>query len=236
TSRYEGYPLATLESMSHGCPVISYDLKYGPRDQILDGVDGFLVAEGDVRAMADRMVELIRSPQLVAKMSTAARDKAAAHSPEAFVRDWKQVLDTVVANKPTRIRLGDGSVRVRRVGYVRPGTRRRLKRLAPGTAEHVIALDAVLRFTRPPVPDEAVVSLDAIDVTSGEVAPVEVSVGRKGNGCGIQGRLRLSELSACSPLDVRLRLRLVARSAVWQQDLARVREDEHGCRVSQAPG
>src|SRR5699024_9897523 len=49
TSRYEGYPLATLESMSHGCPVISYDLKYGPRDQILDGVDGFLVAEGDVR-------------------------------------------------------------------------------------------------------------------------------------------------------------------------------------------
>ena len=30
TSRYEGYPLAVLESMSHGCPVVSYDVSTGP--------------------------------------------------------------------------------------------------------------------------------------------------------------------------------------------------------------
>ncbi len=49
TSRFEGYPLATLEAMSHGCPVISYDIKYGPREQISHGVDGFLVKRGDTR-------------------------------------------------------------------------------------------------------------------------------------------------------------------------------------------
>ena len=32
--------------MSHGCPVISYDIKYGPREQITDGVDGFLTPAG----------------------------------------------------------------------------------------------------------------------------------------------------------------------------------------------
>ena len=45
TSLFEGYPLSTLESLSHGCPVISYDIKYGPREQISEGVDGFLVPE-----------------------------------------------------------------------------------------------------------------------------------------------------------------------------------------------
>ena len=43
TSLFEGYPLSTLESLSHGCPVISYDIKYGPREQVTDGVDGYLV-------------------------------------------------------------------------------------------------------------------------------------------------------------------------------------------------
>ena len=33
TSRFEGYPLASLESRSRGCPVVSYDIKYGPREQ-----------------------------------------------------------------------------------------------------------------------------------------------------------------------------------------------------------
>ena len=76
TSSFEGYPLSTLESMSRGCPVVSYDIKYGPREQITDGVDGFLVPRGDVAALAERVVELLRSPELVARMSAAARATA----------------------------------------------------------------------------------------------------------------------------------------------------------------
>ena len=56
TSRFEGYPLASLESLSRGCPVVSYDIKYGPQEQVTDGVDGFLVPDGDQRAMADRII------------------------------------------------------------------------------------------------------------------------------------------------------------------------------------
>ena len=60
TSSFEGYPLSTLESMSRGCPVVSYDIKYGPREQITDGVDGFLVPRGDVDGLARRVVELLQ--------------------------------------------------------------------------------------------------------------------------------------------------------------------------------
>ena len=78
TSVFEGYPLSTLEAMARGCPVVSYDVRYGPREQVTDGVDGFVVPDGDVDALAARVIELLRSPELVARMSAAARATARA--------------------------------------------------------------------------------------------------------------------------------------------------------------
>ena len=88
TSEYEGYPLSTLEAMSQGCPVVSYDVRYGPREQITDGVDGFVVPEGDQARLAERVVELLRSPELVARMSAAARETVARYGPAEFVERW----------------------------------------------------------------------------------------------------------------------------------------------------
>ena len=117
SSRFEGYPLATLESMSHGCPVISYDIKYGPREQITHGVDGYLVEPGDVQGMADRVVEMIRNPALVARMSEAAFDKAEAHGHVAFLKDWRHALNEVIRKKDRRTRLRSVKLTVTQLGY-----------------------------------------------------------------------------------------------------------------------
>ena len=99
TSLFEGYPLSTLESFSHGCPVVSYDIKYGPREQITEGEDGFLVEAGDIRAMADRVIELLKDPALVSRMSKAARAKATQHGYDRFLSDWGTVLNAAVEQK-----------------------------------------------------------------------------------------------------------------------------------------
>ena len=104
TSRFEGYPLASLESMSHGCPVISYDIKYGPREQITDGVDGYLVEPGDLQGMADRIVADDPRPWAGRQMSKAALDKAEQHDHRAFLRDWRSVIEAVVEQKASRVR------------------------------------------------------------------------------------------------------------------------------------
>lgn len=88
TSRYEGAPLTLQESMSYGCPVISYDLRYGPADIITDGVDGLLVPYGDRRAMADRIVAALSDPALVSLLSAAARVRAADFSEPSFAARW----------------------------------------------------------------------------------------------------------------------------------------------------
>ena len=114
TSAFEGYPLSTLESMSRGCPVVSYDIKYGPREQITDGVDGFLVPAGDTALLAQRVIELLQSPELVRRMSAAARARAAQlRARPSSWRGWAGVVQATVEHKPLRTRLERSGPRAR---------------------------------------------------------------------------------------------------------------------------
>ena len=36
-SSFEGHSLSVCESLANGCPVVSYDYKYGPQDGIANG-------------------------------------------------------------------------------------------------------------------------------------------------------------------------------------------------------
>ena len=132
TSRYEGYPLSTLESLSRGCPVVSYDVPYGPREQITEGVDGYVVPEGDIDAAAARVIELLQDPDLVARMSAAARSKALLHDEDHFLADWAAVLNRVVERSPRRVEIGTPDLQLDRPGRSRripdPGAARPAER------------------------------------------------------------------------------------------------------------
>ena len=105
TSDFEGYPLSTLEAMSHGCPVVSMDMPYGPREQVSDGVDGALVPFGDVEQQARRTLDLLADPDALEAMRDAARAKAAEHGHERFLADWADVLHHAVDQRPLRRRI-----------------------------------------------------------------------------------------------------------------------------------
>ncbi|MBO8517873.1 glycosyltransferase, partial [Staphylococcus aureus] len=45
TSKMEGFSLALLESLAHGVPVISYDIKYGPNELITPDFNGYLITK-----------------------------------------------------------------------------------------------------------------------------------------------------------------------------------------------
>jgi poly(glycerol-phosphate) alpha-glucosyltransferase len=92
-SRSEGQGLVLLESMAAGCIPIAYDVKYGPADIITDGVDGFLVPDGDVDALArtiDRATDL--PPDALDRMRDAARSRAAQFAPDTVIDRWGDAL------------------------------------------------------------------------------------------------------------------------------------------------
>lgn len=59
TSKFEGFPNVLVESISFGTPIISFDCKSGPNEIVIDGVNGFLVAEGDVVGLSESMVNAL---------------------------------------------------------------------------------------------------------------------------------------------------------------------------------
>jgi glycosyltransferase involved in cell wall biosynthesis len=79
-SYLEGQPLAIIEAMAAGVPVVATSIGAVP-DLIRDGVEGRVVEPGDVEQLASALAELIGDPALRTRMAAAARHRAEeAHS------------------------------------------------------------------------------------------------------------------------------------------------------------
>jgi amylovoran biosynthesis glycosyltransferase AmsD len=70
-SRYEGMPLVLLEAQAMGVPAVAFDCPTGPAEIVTDST-GRLVPAGDVDALAQALLELLRAPALRAAMGRAA--------------------------------------------------------------------------------------------------------------------------------------------------------------------
>jgi poly(glycerol-phosphate) alpha-glucosyltransferase len=90
-----------LEALARGCPVVSYDLNYGPAEMVVDGLNGMLVANGDTHALADAMGSVLGHPQRLAELSAAAHESAQEHTPERSMALMAEVFETVLS-RPRR--------------------------------------------------------------------------------------------------------------------------------------
>ncbi len=93
TSASEGFGNVLLESMAGGCIPISYSTPYGPEDIITDGVDGFLVPQDDIRALATRIRRVAASsPAELAPMRAAAYRRALDFDDAHVTQQWADLM------------------------------------------------------------------------------------------------------------------------------------------------
>lgn len=89
-SLIEGMPLVILEAMACGVPVIT--TRQGPADIVRDGIDGFFVPIRDAEAIAMRLEQLHRDPQLRHQMSRSARNRALQFTWDRYARRAADVV------------------------------------------------------------------------------------------------------------------------------------------------
>ncbi|WP_298122591.1 glycosyltransferase [uncultured Aurantimicrobium sp.] len=103
TSETEGTPLVLLEGMAAGCIPISFDIPYGPSDIIEDGVNGFLIPDGDTDAMAAAIVRLQGlSAEKVMAMRAAAIQSVQSFNDAAVLELWGKELRKAWKHKTAR--------------------------------------------------------------------------------------------------------------------------------------
>lgn len=96
TSRYEGLPMVLLEAESYGIPVVAFACKCGPKDIIKDGQDGFLVPEGNLEVLSERLLALMDDELMRKRMGKAAKLNSKRFSKKVVMGKWERLFENLI--------------------------------------------------------------------------------------------------------------------------------------------
>lgn len=97
SSNYEGFPMVMIEAMTCGLPVVSFDYKCGPKDIIQPGINGLLVPNGDIQALADAMMKVMEDEAYRKMLSLNARKVVDTYSEQAVMSQWIRLFTSITA-------------------------------------------------------------------------------------------------------------------------------------------
>ena len=77
-----------MESIEMGCPVLSYNVRYGPSEIIQNGINGYLIEKNDIDSLSKHMINIIEHPLQEVKNKDTLKYNAA-------VNNYKQLMQSL---------------------------------------------------------------------------------------------------------------------------------------------
>ncbi|RKG36791.1 glycosyltransferase family 4 protein [Acinetobacter rongchengensis] len=91
SSRFEGLPMVLLEAQSYGLPVVSFDCNTGPAEIIDSGINGFLVQNGNIEDLSDKILKMCKESnfEIFSKLSL---EKSLSFNISNIIFKWEKVI------------------------------------------------------------------------------------------------------------------------------------------------
>lgn len=87
--------MVLLEAQAFGLPIVAFQCKCGPKDIVSDGMNGYLVPEGDTAGMAQRLEILMKDEALRKRMGLKAKESALRFNEEVIMKKWMYTFQTL---------------------------------------------------------------------------------------------------------------------------------------------
>jgi glycosyltransferase involved in cell wall biosynthesis len=97
SSHYEGLPMAILEAMACGIPVISTDCRSGPREILQNGQCGILVPVNNETALADAITRLLKDREQREVFTKRGKERMKDFTVNEIVRQYEDVICEVAS-------------------------------------------------------------------------------------------------------------------------------------------
>ena len=96
SSRFEGFGMVLIEAMACGVPCVSFNCNYGPSDIITNNEDGYIVAEQNHIALAEKIIFLIEDQSLRQAMGSKAKENVKRYLPSIVLHEWDNLFKNLV--------------------------------------------------------------------------------------------------------------------------------------------
>lgn len=88
SSHHEGWPNVLVEALANGCPVVSFNCKYGPSEIIQDGENGLLISEGDIEGLTKAIARVLNDEALRRNLIVKGRERAKMFDVREIATRW----------------------------------------------------------------------------------------------------------------------------------------------------